>query len=722
MGEPLNAVIEQMVAAGIPGLGRLDLIVDGKIHRFKPDGERKDHAWYVLFEFITDKQESLITGAFGSWKLDFKMTVSPAGASLSRAERHRLQAEQVEKAEAAKAEKAKLSAETAQRACRIWGSLMLNGKSEYLEAKKIPKVGVRFGAGGRFAVPMRNADGELVNLQFIGSDNKRFLTGGQVSGCFHTLGKIKPEHPLIVCEGYATAATLHKALDWPVIVAFNAHNLESVALILRKRRPSQQIVIAADMDIWTKGNPGHTRAQMAARRACAVVVLPEFKQPQDKTDFNDLYLDEGLEVVAEQVNAALVAMPDWRDHLACTKDGKVSATIANVFEILMHDTVWRGVLAYCEFSNRIVKRIRPPYGGKPGEWLDADTAQLRIWLSPRYGISVRKNDVQDAVLVASKKNAFHPVREYLEGLEWDGIERVDYWLSLYLNADGDDYQRAVGKKFLIGAVARVMEPPVKMDNVLILESLQGVRKSTVLSILAGKDWFSDTYFAIGNKDGYQQMQGVWIYELAELDSFNKVESTRAKQFFGSESDRYRVSYGYRAEPFPRQGVFVGTTNNDSYLKDPTGNRRYWPVKCGDVDIEALARARDQLWAEALHLYRQGVQWWPSAEEKPIFEEQQEARYNGDAWESLIGEWVNSPEQRASNLFTAADIMEGALKMQAVHMKPREQQRIGMIMHRLGWTKTRVRRKDEPGNYDRIYKYKRPWEDQLKPDCESEDPF
>ena len=313
-----------------------------------------------------------------------------------------------------------------------------------------------------------------------------------------------------------------------------------------------------------------------------------------RTDFNDLHLAQGLQVVGDQLRAARKALPradelperftdtvleeppftdekpvqhmldprdEWQAGLVRNLNGTLKADIANLELVLRHDRRWDGVLGYCDFSYRIIKRKRPPFeGAVVGEWTDADTARLRIWLSRQYGFTPKDADALNGVLVASQFNRFHPVREYLQGLQWDGKHRLWNWLKYYLGAEGstDDLQRylqLVGTMWLIGGVARVMQPPVKVDNVLIFEGAQGLGKSTALSILGG-EWFSDSPISIGDKDGYQQMQGVWLIELAELDSWHKAESKRNKQFFTSKIDRYRPSYGKQAQDFPRQTFFA----------------------------------------------------------------------------------------------------------------------------------------------------------------------
>ena len=424
------------------------------------------------------------------------------------------------------------------------------------------------------------------------------------------------------------------------------------------------------------------------------------------TDWNDLHVNAGIDEVKSQLMAAIeqpaandspptppptagAAQPlmgdeqPWTSRFQTTNNGNRLANISNTKLVLEYDPSFKGVLGYCSFSYRIIKRTAPPFKmGTVGEWTDTDTQRLRIYLSELYGFTPKDSDVMGAILVHAEENAFHPVKDYLASLKWDGKERVYTWLADYLGVEQSEYSMMVGVFFLVSAIARVMRPPVKVDSVLILEGLQGLGKSTMLFNLFGK-WFTDTPMELGNKDSFQQMQGMWCIELAELDSFNKAENTRAKHFFGSQTDRYRPSYGRMVQEFPRQCVFVGTTNQDRYLKDSTGNRRYWPVMCRKVCQEELKRDRDQLWAEALQMYQNGMRWWPDKEYEHLFESQQEDRFDSDVWEPIIYDWLRSHRRTD---YSMSEIMSEALSMDPQAMRPPEQKRVGLIMHRFGFTK------------------------------------
>lgn len=396
----------------------------------------------------------------------------------------------------------------------------------------------------------------------------------------------------------------------------------------------------------------------------------------------------GLEAVRRQVLAVVKppAAGGWKDQLARTENGSLIAHMQNVELILGNDERWAGVIGYSVFSSKIVKLRSAPFGGGAGDWADIDDMRVMKWLAQQYNLRVKASHVIEAVSVVAHDHAFHPVREYLEKLEWDRVPRIETWLTDVLGVNASEYSAKVGKRWLISAVARVMRPGCKADSVMILEGGQGAGKSTAMGVLGG-EWFMDTPFALGDKDSFQAIRGKWIVELGELDSFNKAESTKAKQFFSASTDTYRESYGRRTNDVPRQCVFVGTTNQEEYLKDATGNRRYWPVFCNKVDLEQLREIRDQLWAEALFCFEAGDIWWVTKDESWMFAEAQDERFVVDEWEGPILAWME--ESQIGETATGNEILTQALKLDFGHWGKPEQMRVGAIMHRLGWRKRRM---------------------------------
>src|ERR1019366_3150309 len=219
-----------------------------------------------------------------------------------------------------------------------------------------------------------------------------------------------------------------------------------------------------------------------------------------------------------------------------------------------------------------------------------------------------KETTGQAVQTVAREHPFHPVRDYLNSLKWDGVKRIDDWLGPYLGADPSDYVRGVGSKWLIGAVARIREPGCKNDTCLILEGEQGTLKSTALRTLTDP-WFTDDIAELGTKDSALQLRGVWLIELSELASMHPSEISRTKAFMSRNTDRFRPPFGRRPIEVPRECFFAGTVNQSAYLRDETGGRRFWPVKRGAINIAELRRDRDQLWAEAVHQYGAGPSWW-----------------------------------------------------------------------------------------------------------------
>lgn len=680
----------------------------GKLTRCKTtqDKGKEKNGWYVVHEHLTSKGETLIFGSFGDWRSGESQKIKVKAGRMSQEEREVMRARQEEAKRRAAEVAANAARKAASRASRLFEQMPEQGKSDYLDRKRIVGFGVRYAPRtGAVLVPMCNVRDQIVGLQVIfpekqdatGRDKSYWPYGMSKEGAFHLIGPHpEPGEPVLVCEGYATGASLHMATSATVAIAFDAGNLREVAKTMRDRFPGRPLIVCRDDDWKTKRangepwNPGEEKGTNAALIVGGQVVGPIFSGArEDKwTDFNDLHCAEGLEAVRRQVSAVIKppAAGGWRDQLARTENGSLIAHMSNVEMIMGNDERWKGVISYCAFSSKIVKLRTPPYGGDTGDWADIDDTRVMKWLAQQYNLRVKPSSVIEAVSVVAHDHAFHPVREYLHGLEWDRTPRLDSWLTDIMGVAPSEYVTKVGKRWMISAVARVMKPGCKSDSVLILEGAQGAGKSTAMRILGG-DWFMDTPFSLGDKDGFQAIRGKWIVELGELDSFNKAESTKAKQFFSASTDTYRESYGRRTNDVPRQCVFVGTTNQGEYLKDATGNRRYWPVACTKVELEKLREIRDQLWAEAVFCYLAGELWWVNPEDAALFSEEQDERFVVDEWEGPILGWLE--ESQIGETTTGCDVLAQALKLDFGHWGKPEQMRVGAIMHRLGWRRVRL---------------------------------
>jgi predicted P-loop ATPase len=383
----------------------------------------------------------------------------------------------------------------------------------------------------------------------------------------------------------------------------------------------------------------------------------------------------------------------WQADLICSVDQygnrKVKSVVANAILVLSHDAAWRGVVGFDDFAQRIAVRQRPPYADpdlpfEGRDWRDEDDIQTAAWLQTTYGLLVNPEVARQAVLAIARDHSFHPVREYLSGLNWDGAPRLDLMLSTYFGVVGSAYTKAVSACWAMSAVARVFDPGCKADHVLILEGRQGSKKSTGLRTMGGS-WFTDELDAIGSKDAATQLQGVWIVELPELDAMSRSEVSRIKAFMSKSFDRFRPPYGKHAVRFERQCVFAGTVNHSDYLRDETGNRRFWPVRCSaaaageEIDVEGLRRDRDQLWAEAVARHKRGEKWWlESPDLIELSTTEQDARYATDAWEASIARFV-----LAAGWTTVADVLT-SLGVETPKQGQSEQNRVARCLKRLGW--------------------------------------
>lgn len=347
-------------------------------------------------------------------------------------------------------------------------------------------------------------------------------------------------------------------------------------------------------------------------------------------------------------------VPRWLSWFWDDKNKRWNITRKAVIAALEKDPALRGVVAFNELTNTVqCRRAWPWPHAKAGEVRGVDGLLLGKYLTDTYGLpSVSKASLEEAIQTVAYQERYHPIREWLIGLEWDGKPRLDKWLVYALgetpetlDADRFEYLSLVGRYWLLGMVWRVMEPGCKFDYCPVLEGSGGLRKSTLVEVLAGKDYFSDTPFDMSRgKEAQEQVQGVWGYEIAELSAMSKADVNAIKAFISSKVDRYRVAYGSTVESFPRQCVLVGTTNEDTYLRDRTGNRRFWPVPVRHlINTEWVARWRAQLFAEAFALYLQGVAYTPTAEqEQELFAPMQESRLVETAVESQLLRLLTRP--------------------------------------------------------------------------------
>lgn len=363
-------------------------------------------------------------------------------------------------------------------------------------------------------------------------------------------------------------------------------------------------------------------------------------------------------------------------------------SLANLDMIVKHDPFILRKLKYNGLSEAV------EWDGKRLE--DEDATVIQVGVEKTYDLQFNADQMNAVLKQTAKQRTYHPVVRYLNRIRWDGEERIDRYLVDYLGATDTPLHRAISRRWFVGCVARAMgkgQRPVKVDTVLILAGPQGARKSTSFRKLAGDDWFSDTALDIRNKDSFQTIRGVWIYELAELAATRPRDAETVKAFLSAETDRYRPPYARNPVNSHRQVVFVGTTNEASFLSDPTGARRFHPVTVGKIDLEAIERDRSMLWAEAVAAWKAGERWWLTPEEDADLRDAQEQFRNEDPWQAAIEQWMeDSPHrERAKKGLRIADVLVDVLEMDTDKHGKHHEMRLGGVLQSMKWEKRRKMR-------------------------------
>jgi putative DNA primase/helicase len=555
----------------------------------------------------------------------------------------------------------------------------------------------------------------------------------------------RPQAPVLVVEGEKCADAAQAVLGDKVVVVTWPGGSKAVAKANWEPLRDRRVVLWPDADAKTdkagallplSKQPGQAAMEQVGRRllelGCDVrlVVLPEPAVLPDGWDVADVVAKAG-ERAGDAVRACLA--PDelrqlqplpavsaggaagkpptrngappgnggdepWRDGLRWGRNG-IEPNVANLCLILRSDERWRGVLGFDDFSQRLTKRQPPPYAfGRTGEWEGEDDTRTAIWFSDHYSITVRSDLVAEAVETVAREFRFHPVVERLKTLTWDGERRLEEWLITAGGVADCEYARALSAYFIRGMVRRVMEPGCKFDYCLVLEGEEGLRKSTLCAVLGGA-WYSDTDLDLTHKDAMSALRGKWLHEFSEMDSVTRAEASKQKSFLSRQVDEFRPVYGRREIRCPRQTVFIGTTNEDEYIKEGQGARRFWPVRITrQIDIEWLRRNLDQLFAEALADYHAGEAYYPSPEQqRELFTPEQKRRVRQESLIDALHDWVLEPDMEeaskrlsADGMFSIADAAYRCLKISYAQLTRDIESRIGRALHALGCTKVERR--------------------------------
>jgi predicted P-loop ATPase len=389
------------------------------------------------------------------------------------------------------------------------------------------------------------------------------------------------------------------------------------------------------------------------------------------------------------INGSGVPDPQWAGLLLRRpRQGDLMAgSLENAGLFLEHHPDISQRLEYNAFTIRVMV-LRPfPWGSQnpnhyPRELNESDAVNFCRWLERQGQYGLSKEKAFYILGTVAEENARHPLQDWLRGIAWDNTPRCEKWLIDYLGVDDSPYARIVGKRFLVGAAARALQPGCKMDTMLIFEGAQGIGKSSAARVLFGDEYFTDSLSPIGTKDAAQEMGGKWCIEIAELAQFLKADQRHVKEMLSKSTDRFRPPYGKSPREFPRHCVFIGTYNPTANgpLKDESGARRFWPVECRKVDLEALARDRERIWAEAVDLLSRGEKWWLQDGEVKLAEVEQEARYDEDVWEELVAEHTSGIRTT-----TIPEVLK-KMDMKADRMGKSEQMRVASCLRRLGFKK------------------------------------
>lgn len=480
--------------------------------------------------------------------------------------------------------------------------------------------------------------------------------------------------------------------------------------------------------------PGTLPHQLPSFKAMSALAVGDLQ-------VSGLLMDERWEKAQEAFGTAAPDAKDdgsWRrpPMMEIDGQGKPVKSMKNLRTALEHDPKLKGKLCLNLFSGRIDITGTLPWQ-RPGitkTWGDDDAAQLRIYLEPFFG-KMAKNDILDAVAACASDQAYHPVRDYLNDLKWDGVRRLDTLFVDYLGAEDSEYVRAVTRKAFAAAVARVMTPGCKYDTMLVLVGEQGRHKSTVLAKLGG-EWFSDSLRTFGDKDSMETIQGTWLNEVAEMQAMSKADVDAVKMFLSKTNDYYRAAYGRYTADRPRQCVFFGTTNSKDCLVDPTGGRRFWIM---DIDVrqrkknvfQDLDGEKDQLWAEAVTYWQLGETLHLPPRLEEIAKQQQEDHRARHPWEGLIADFLgkevpkgwaqwdlnqrqmywsgsakHNSEMEMRTRVCAAEVWCEVLNKPRGDMRQRDAREINSLLERVpGWENIGLARAGKPYGPQRCYERK-----------------
>jgi predicted P-loop ATPase len=362
--------------------------------------------------------------------------------------------------------------------------------------------------------------------------------------------------------------------------------------------------------------------------------------------------------------------------LTCNSKGVPDASVSNIVNVLLSDKNLARKIWFDEFLDRVCTIWR---SDETREWGDVDDIKLQVYLQQTLGMPrLGKQSVQDAVIMVANMDRRNEAKAYIDGITWDGTERLAAFMVDCFGAEPSEYTSAASRNFWLSLVARVLRPGCKVDTMVVLEGAQGAGKSMGLSIIGGK-WFAEAHESPTSKDFFLGLAGKMLVEIGEMDAFSRSEVTKVKQVITCQTDRYRAPYERHAADHQRRCVFAGTTNRDDWNKDETGARRFWPIYCGDIRHDLIRANRDQLFAEAAAALAAGANWWDMPAEATL--SQQEARRDVDSLEDDIAGWSLGRSE-----ITTRDIMNDLMRLPIEKQDRNLQMRIAKALRSLHWVK------------------------------------
>ena len=458
------------------------------------------------------------------------------------------------------------------------------------------------------------------------------------------------------------------------------HNLTTIA---RKKKGERHVAINASAYHLAE----HVASGAVARNDLEAVLI-------DAATIAGLSQERAVDEIGRALDdgiAAAANAPAWLDKIARTKEGSARSNHANAIIALSLSPEWAGALVFNTRDNCGEWAKGPPLStydsAKAGRPLLDEHAAIMVQWVAEHGMSLTLGGALECMLAVARMSEYDPLRDRMDTLDWDGSARLDTWLSRYLGAEDTSYTRAVGRKWLISAIARLYNPGCKADYCLVLEGKRGIKKSQALDIL-GLGYTRDIRVDVRDVDAVDALhRSTWIAHLPELEALKRGKDIEAvKAYLTQRIDHFREKYARVTRTYKRGMVFAATTNESDYIVDSTGNRQYWPVLCITVDIPALAADVEQLWAEALMAYRDGEQWW--LEDELMAQDEQIARLALDPWEDELVIALKGIDRVSTR-----DCLEKHLDIPVERRTPYHAQRLGRVLKRLGWERVSTRGAD-----------------------------